>query len=101
MTTRAIHLEGGFNVRDLGGYQSRDGRTVKWGKLFRSGHLAHLTPGDIDTLAQKQISQIHDFRGKKEQSKCPANRFRPNTLISIIFCLAVCPSTANSLREAS
>ena len=30
-----IPFEGGRNFRDLGGYQTMDGRTIKTGKLFR------------------------------------------------------------------
>ena len=39
---RVITLQGGRNFRDLGGYAAQDGRTVKWGVLFRSGSLAGL-----------------------------------------------------------
>ena len=70
--SRVVTLEGGFNVRDLGGYKSSDGRTVKWGKLFRSGHLSQLTPQDIEILAQHHITEVHDFRGKKEQASMPS-----------------------------
>lgn len=34
---RLIALEGGQNFRDLGGYRTADGHSVKWGVLFRSG----------------------------------------------------------------
>ncbi len=34
---RHIRLEGQANFRDLGGYQTSDGRTVKWRELFRAG----------------------------------------------------------------
>lgn len=36
---RFILVEGGRNFRDIGGYRTRDGRTVAWGKLYRSGSL--------------------------------------------------------------
>lgn len=34
---RHIPFEGVHNFRDLGGYQSTDGRTIRWRTLFRSG----------------------------------------------------------------
>lgn len=33
------------NFRDLGGYCTQDGRTVRWGRLYRSDSLAKLQPG--------------------------------------------------------
>ena len=28
---RALDVEGAYNVRDLGGYETRDGRMTRWG----------------------------------------------------------------------
>ena len=39
VATRLLPLEGGRNFRDLGGYETEDGRTVKWGHVFRSGRM--------------------------------------------------------------
>ena len=33
---RLVPLEGSFNFRDLGGYPAPDGRTTRWGRLYRS-----------------------------------------------------------------
>lgn len=33
----SLGLTGVSNARDLGGYQTQDGRTIKFGKLFRTG----------------------------------------------------------------
>lgn len=33
----SLGLTGVSNARDLGGYQTKDGRTIKFGKLFRTG----------------------------------------------------------------
>ncbi|MBQ6445643.1 MAG: tyrosine-protein phosphatase, partial [Clostridia bacterium] len=35
----SLGLTGVENARDLGGYRTKDGRTVKFGKLFRTGEL--------------------------------------------------------------
>lgn len=37
--TRHIECDGAFNLRDLGGYTSNDGRTVRWRTLFRADGL--------------------------------------------------------------
>jgi protein-tyrosine phosphatase len=44
-----VSLQGGSNFRDLGGYRTAEGRTVRRGSVFRSAHLGSLT--DADRLA--------------------------------------------------
>ena len=65
---RSVPLAGASNFRDLGGYQGRDGRTVKWRRLFRSDHLAALTPQDQDALARLGVARSIDFRGQAESA---------------------------------
>ena len=36
--TRAFDVEGAYNVRDLGGYETDDGRTTRWGNTFGRTH---------------------------------------------------------------
>jgi len=43
---RRVSLDGTVNFRDIGGYKTRDGREVKWGKVFRSDGLSRLTEND-------------------------------------------------------
>ncbi len=47
---RRISLEGCVNFRDLGGYPTADGRTVKWRRLFRSDSPSSLTEADVLTI---------------------------------------------------
>ena len=47
---RRIPLEGCVNFRDLGGYPTFDGRTVKWRRLFRSDSPNSLTESDVQTI---------------------------------------------------
>jgi protein-tyrosine phosphatase len=42
-----VKLEGQPNFRDLGGYETADGRKVKSGVVFRSGELHRLTDADV------------------------------------------------------
>ena len=66
---RHLPLAGTTNFRDLGGYQGLDGRHVRWRTLFRSDHLAHLTPESQHTLLQQLgVSRSADFRGQREQT---------------------------------
>ncbi|RYE42556.1 MAG: tyrosine-protein phosphatase [Hyphomicrobiales bacterium] len=66
--TRSLPLSGASNFRDLGGYVGRDGRPLRWRRLFRSDHLAALTPEDAAVLADLQLARAVDFRGHAERS---------------------------------
>ncbi|MFD9333217.1 tyrosine-protein phosphatase [Streptomyces sp. NPDC060028] len=55
-------LAGVRNFRDVGGLPTADGRRVKTGRLFRSGHLAHATETDAEFLAALGLHTIFDFR---------------------------------------
>jgi protein-tyrosine phosphatase len=50
------------NFRDLGGHTTRDGRRVRSGQIFRSGHLAHASDADLAELAELGIRTVFDFR---------------------------------------
>ena len=66
---RTIDLDGCVNFRDLGGYPTRDGRSLRWRLLFRSDALHALTPTDVSTLRdQLSLSDIIDLRSTFELS---------------------------------
>ena len=65
---RHFNLTGASNFRDLGGYPSKDGRTVRWRRIFRSNHLGHLTEADIAVLRGLGLKSAFDFRGAEERS---------------------------------
>ncbi|SEG17681.1 protein-tyrosine phosphatase [Actinacidiphila yanglinensis] len=55
-------LNGVRNFRDVGGLPTADGRRVRPGVLFRSGHLAHADAQDTAFLASLGLHTIFDFR---------------------------------------
>ncbi len=65
---RHLNLEGASNFRDLGGYRTGDGRTVRWRQMFRSNHLGHLTAADIDIVRSLKVRSAFDFRGLEERA---------------------------------
>ncbi len=65
--SRHLALHGSTNFRDLGGYTGRDGRGVRWRRLFRSDHLGELTPQDVATLSGLGLTRVCDFRGRQER----------------------------------
>jgi len=50
--SRIIEIEGVINFRDLGGYQTDDGRTVSWGKLYRSAQLDRMSEQGVEDMFQ-------------------------------------------------
>lgn len=70
---RFIVLEGGRNFRDVGGYRTADGRSVKWGVLYRSGSLAHLTSKGISDFDKLSVTSIIDLRTTEERHRDPSN----------------------------
>jgi protein-tyrosine phosphatase len=65
---RHLNLEGASNFRDVGGYPTRDGRSVRWRQIFRSNHLGHLTAADIDIVQRLGVLSAFDFRGVEERA---------------------------------
>ncbi|MET7910304.1 tyrosine-protein phosphatase [Streptomyces avermitilis] len=55
-------LAGVRNFRDVGGLPTVDGRRVRHGLLYRSGHLAHATDEDAAFLDSLGLHTIFDFR---------------------------------------
>lgn len=70
---RVLPLEGGRNFRDLGGYPTEDERTVKWGRLYRSGAMSKLTKPDFRYLADVGIRVVCDLRCNEERADEPAD----------------------------
>ncbi|MBM3671897.1 MAG: tyrosine-protein phosphatase [Actinobacteria bacterium] len=66
VSDRRVALEGPLNFRDVGGYTGADGRHVRWGRVFRSDSLHHLTEADGPRLAKIGIKTALDFRAHDE-----------------------------------
>lgn len=71
---RGQGLQGGVNFRDFGGYPTCHGRPVRWGRLYRCGHLSKLSERGVAQLASLGLDLVCDFRREDEQ------RFEPSRL---------------------
>jgi len=67
-------LEGQPNFRDLGGYKTADGRTVKKGVVFRSGELPRLTDDDVAKLRELGVKTVVNFLTDTETKARGQNR---------------------------
>jgi protein-tyrosine phosphatase len=65
---RHLNLTGASNFRDLGGYPTREGRSVRWRQIFRSNHLGHLTDDDVAIVRSLGVKSAFDFRGQEERT---------------------------------
>ena len=68
---RHIVLDGAQNFRDLGGYATDDGHTVRWGLLYRSDNLSKLSDADLAKLHALGIKLVCDFRSAAEKAEEP------------------------------
>jgi len=81
---RVLKFEGGCNFRDIGGYATRDGRTVRWGQVYRAGVLTYFSAGDHGTLRRLNVRSLCDLRRAEERSKEPS-RWPDATVASLSF----------------
>lgn len=56
------------NFRDMGGYITNDGKSIKWGKIFRSGDFSNVSDQDMDRLKALNLKTIIDLRSEYKQS---------------------------------
>lgn len=68
-----ISFDKTVNFRELGGYRSADGRTVRWGQLYRCGNLDVLkkSPSDWKKLCGLGIRSVLDLRSAGEAALHP------------------------------
>ncbi len=65
---RQLALDGAVNLRDVGGYATDTGRRVRWGTLYRSGHLSQLAATAREEVAALDIRTVCDFRLADERA---------------------------------
>lgn len=69
---RTLNFEGIENARELGGLVMQDGRSVRGGKLVRSGELSKASDSDVAVLKKRfALSDVFDFRFENERSGAP------------------------------
>jgi protein-tyrosine phosphatase len=59
---RHITFQRLHNFRDLGGYRTDDGRTVRWGQLYRSDSLGKLAGADLARFRELGVRTVIDLR---------------------------------------
>lgn len=59
-------FEGCFNFRDIGGYPTTDGRSIRWGRYFRAGRQDRMTQSDLHNIGKLGIASQIDLRRPDE-----------------------------------
>ncbi len=68
---RVIPLEGVRNFRDLGGYQTEDGRITAWSQVYRADSVSFLSRAGWNELAKLNIKRVYDLRRQDERDSWP------------------------------
>jgi len=77
---RHIEIEGSWNVRDLGGYSTRDGGVTRWRSVLRAGNLDQVSPVGQQALIDYGVKTIIDLRDVNEVRDYP-DVFAESTLV--------------------
>lgn len=72
MIPRRLELQGPVNFRDLGGYETTDGHTIRWSRVYRSDSLESLTPSDVARLEELGVRFVCDMRRDEERATAPS-----------------------------
>ncbi|MGE6396391.1 tyrosine-protein phosphatase [Chryseobacterium scophthalmum] len=70
-TGKQFEIKKVTNFRTIGNIKNTDGRTLKEGMLYRSGHLFQLKKKSLKTFQNLGIKEIIDLRNSKEISQKP------------------------------
>ena len=62
---RIIEADGAYNVRDLGGWQAAEGKTVRYGMIYRGGQLNGYA--GMDHLTEEGIRTFSDILGIRSE----------------------------------
>lgn len=63
---RHVPLDTAFNLRDLGGYPTADGRAVVWGRAYRADGLHAVEGRDLDRVRSLGLRTVIDLRTEPE-----------------------------------
>lgn len=76
---RRLDWDGCYNARDVRGYETTGGRTVRWRALLRADNLSRLTPEGRDALIATGVRTIIDLRSPYELDIDPPPFASPST----------------------
>jgi len=86
------------NLRDLGGYTTADGKTVKHGMVYRSNQLSEIPAEDMEKLAALGLKVDYDLRTADERDARP-DELPPGVELVVVDVLADSPQAGPAMLE--
>jgi len=86
------------NLRDLGGYETKDGAIVAPGLLYRSNQLSGISPSDMEKLAGLKLKNAYDLRTAAERKVRP-EELPPGVNYVVLDVLADSPQAGPAMLE--
>jgi protein-tyrosine phosphatase len=80
LTTRILPLPSACNFRDFGGYETREGARIRWGRLYRSGAMSQLSPPDLEAVRALGVRAVVDLRRADERAVAPNPLLGPDVI---------------------
>jgi len=68
---QSVGLASVANLRDVGGYRTRDGLVVRTKLLYRSNQLSRISPDDLKKIAALGLKNDYDLRTASEREPAP------------------------------
>lgn len=94
---QAIVIDGAPNLRDMGGYETADGKKVRRRFVFRSDDLSELSRADLVFLTSLDIRTVVDFRDEGERELGPDKL--PKTVTNPVHIPIAAGSLMNGLLQ--
>lgn len=91
---RVLPLSHAINVRDMGGYETNDGRFTKWGLLFRGDQLTKIDSSEVALLERYGLKTLVDYRSAHER------KVHPNQVLGTVLTIYNC-DPHSSFSEAA
>lgn len=91
MQIKRLELKKLKNTRDLGGFPTTDGKTIKHGALIRSGRLHKLPESTVKALKDMGLTTVIDLRNEAERRELPNTEINGVKTVNVplIYTMAV------------
>ena len=98
VSERVLLLEGSSNIRDIGGYATRDGKMTRWKTILRSASMDKLTADGQQRLLDYGVRHIIDLRDVSETESTP-NVFAQSSIVGYCNCPVIGTAAVNQAIE--
>jgi len=95
---RSLGIPSVANLRDLGGYRTRDGAMVASGLVYRSNQLSGIAPADMQALVRLGLRTAFDLRTAAEREARP-DELPPGVDYVVLDVLADAPGAGPAMLE--